>query len=380
MGQVSEGGGVAFRSDTLMENCEISDNETLSPFSGGGGIYTDDDFVARQCTISGNLVGRFTGIDGYSVGGAFANVASGDATFEHCTIVNNFAPPGQGQGGGISSLSSGEISFFGSILIGNDAVDLERIPQASTRVSDLGFNFFGTGEGFNLILNRAPTSVYGISSADGILADLAFNGGKTRTHRLVTSTTSSQINAVDAGPTLLEVMAANLDGAPFLFEQRGGDFPRIVNGRLDIGAYEFQTFIDSDDDGLPDAVEQIVSGLDPSVADANDDLDGDSLSNLDEYLLSGIAAMSDPALRFKVQMTQALSEQEMRLSFPASENREYRVLQSSNLALNFTAIAPDYTRFLSTGTQTLSAPATAPRLFFRIEGQVPSELQETDSP
>ena len=377
-GEISEGGGVGFRSVTLMENCEVAGNETIGASSGGGGIYTDDEFVARQCTISGNIVGKVTGVDGYSVGGAFANVGSRDATFEHCTIVDNFAPEGQGQGGGISSLSFGEISFFATILIGNDVVDLERIPMASTRFVDRGFNFFGIGEGLDLIPNREATSVYGITSTAGILADLDFNGGKTRTHRILASQTVNQISAVDTGPTLADLNAIVLSGSPFLFEQRGADFPRIVNERLDIGAYEFQDFIDSDGDGLPDAVEQVVAELDSSVADSNDDLDGDGLSNLEEYLLSGIAAISDPTLRFELQVERSILTQDVNLLFQASRNREYRVLETSDLLNEFEAVDTAFNRFVEGGLQEESIPVQEPRSFFRIEGRVPNALLEVE--
>lgn len=373
-GMVSEGGGVGFRSVTLMENCEVSDNETIGSSSGGGGIYTDDEFVARQCTISGNVVGRVTGIGGYSVGGAFANVGFRDASFEHCTIVNNFAPMGQGQGGGISTVSSGEISFFATLLIGNDAVDLERIPNAVTRFTDRGFNLFGQGAGLDLIPNRMTTSVYGVTSMGGILADLAFNGGQTRTHRVLVSEEADEVRAVDAGPTLAELDAVSLEGSPFLFEQRGGDFPRVVNGRLDIGAYELQVFLDEDGDGLPDAVEAVVTGLDSSLADGGGDLDEDGLSNLQEYLLLGIAAMSDPTLRFELQIQREASGLEAALSFSASGNREYRILGSQNLEEGFEVLDEDFSRFEEGGEQELRVLAPEPQSFFRIEGQVPEGL------
>jgi len=61
-GFVSEGGGIGLRSVTVMENCEVAENETIGASSGGGGIYTDDEFTAIQTTISGNIVGADTGI------------------------------------------------------------------------------------------------------------------------------------------------------------------------------------------------------------------------------------------------------------------------------------------------------------------------------
>ncbi|KGQ20600.1 hypothetical protein LF41_1137 [Lysobacter dokdonensis DS-58] len=55
------------------------------------------------------------------------------------------------------------------------------------------------------------------------LAPLANNGGPTQTHALL-----SDSPAVDAGNNL----------PVFLYDQRGQGFPRVVNGRADIGAFE----------------------------------------------------------------------------------------------------------------------------------------------
>ena len=375
-GAVSEGGGIGLRSITVMENCEITENETIGPSSGGGGIYTDDEFTAIQSTISGNIVGAATGIMGYSVGGAFANVGFRNASFEHCTIVNNEAPPGAGQGGGISSVSSGTISFFNTILAGNNVDDLERIPNASTRFADLGFNLFGVGFGFSLIPSPQSSSVYGVTSTSTILSDLAFHGGQTRTHRLLDNPSPS-LNVIDGGPTRAEWELAR--DRIFLFEQRGDDFPRVVNGRLDIGAYEFQRVIDSDNDGLPDAVEEIIAGLNPTIADGVADLDQDGICNLDEYHLSGIAAINDNDLRFDLSLAQLPNAGKILLQFTSSSNREYRVRSGTELTQPLQALSADFMTFeqgQQQQPQELQLSAPNPRAFFQIEGQVPDTLRE----
>lgn len=370
-GRVSEGGGIGLRSETLMENCEVSENQTLGSSSGGGGIYTDDTFTAIQTTISGNIVGAITGETGYSVGGAFASVGSQNATFEHCTIVNNEAPSGTGQGGGISSFSFGTISFFNTILAGNRSVDLERIPGSSTRFLDLGFNLFGIGAGFNLITNQQSTTTYNLTSPLDFISDLAFHGGRTRTHRLLNSQTQ-QINAIDIGPTPDQWLAAR--GNTFPLEQRGEDFPRIVNARLDIGAYEFQTFIDRDNDGLPDAVENIVTGLDPDLPDADQDLDGDGLNNLSEYTLSGISAISDNRSSFSLSLNPTRNNGELALTFNGSPNREYRLLSGNNLNTPLQETNPDFTQFPENSPQQFRLLSPGPKAFFQIEARIPPPI------
>jgi len=358
-----------------MENCEVAENETIGASSGGGGIYTDDEFTAIQTTISGNIVGADTGIPGYSVGGAFANVGRRNATFEHCTIVHNQAPSGAGQGGGISSVSFGIISFFNTILAGNDVDDLERVPTAFTRFADLGFNLFGVGSGFDLIPVQQPSSEYGIEIAEvsEVISALDFHGGTTRTHRLLANPTQT-FSAIDAGPTREEWEAAREE--TFLFEQRGGDFPRVVNGRLDIGAYEFQGVIDSDNDGLPDAVEEIIEGLDPTTADGAEDLDQDGINNLTEYTLSGIAAINDNSLRFEVNLALRPDTGEVALRFNNSLNREYRVRSATDLSTPLQALSPDFIQFEKNEAQELRLAAPDSRAFFQVEGQVPDTLKE----
>lgn len=374
-GMVGEGGGIGLRSNTVMEGCEVSENETLGASSGGGGIYTDDTFLARHTTISNNVVGALTGIGGYSVGGAFASVGSGNARFESCTIVGNEAPPGTGQGGGISSVSSGSFLFFATILIGNEAVDLERIPNATTSFIDLGHNLFGLGAALDLIAQPQITSVYGIDSTEGVVSELALHGGRTRTHRLLSGTTAaSETGAIDGGPTRTQYQAVT--GENPLFDQRGGDFPRVVGPRLDVGAYEFQAFLDGDDDGLPDAVEEIVVGLDPALPDSDGDLDRDGISNLGEYKLSGIAAMSDANLALRLSFKFEEEGDEVVVCFPASLNREYRLRGGSELSLALPPLEEDFRRFTDAGEQELVVPLSEQRLFFQLEGRVPNELLE----
>lgn len=368
-GVVSEGGGIGLRSPTVMENCEVSQNETLASSSGGGGIYTDDDFVARNSTLSANVVGAETGVGGYSVGGAFASVG-GDAFFESCTIVDNEAPPGRGQGGGISSLSRGDISFFSTILIGNEATDLDRIQSAG--FIDLGFNLFGIGDGFDLIPVRQTTSIYGVTTREGLLADLDFYGGSTRTHRLLASQQTQEVSAINNGPTRSEF--EEVTEQVLLFDQRGGNFPRLVEGQMDIGAYEFQTSVDGDGDGLPDAVEQIVEGLDPEVPDGDGDLDRDGITNFAEYILLGISAISDPSLRSVLSFEVESAQGEVQVGFQASLDREYRLWVSSDLSDFSEVMGGEYSTFPEDGFQKLSISVVEPSMFFQLEGRIPQNL------
>jgi hypothetical protein len=99
------------------------------------------------------------------------------------------------------------------------------------------------------IQNRLGTIIsrgYNLSSDDGggfltgpgdlvntnpRLGPLRNNGGPTRTHALLLNSP-----AINAGDPNFNPQAFQ---PPLLYDQRNGpDFPRVVNGRIDIGAFE----------------------------------------------------------------------------------------------------------------------------------------------
>ena len=65
---------------------------------------------------------------------------------------------------------------------------------------------------------------------DPVLGQLADNGGPTLTHALLPASP-----AIDAGDNSL---AVDENGSPLVFDQRGEGFDRIVDGTVDIGAFE----------------------------------------------------------------------------------------------------------------------------------------------
>lgn len=360
-GNVGEGGGIASRSIMVIEDCEISENETLGRSSGGGGIFTDTRITISQTTISRNVVGAApgTGEAGYSVGGAFANVGSESATFLSCTITENFAPIGKGQGGGLSSLSLGVLSFQNCIVTGNQGGgDLDETPNRALTYRDDGANLFGVVTDTNLaqLANRNPTSRYEVG--DPNLSDLDFFGGTTRVHLPLAGSP-----ALDGGSALSE-------GLP-LVDQRGGDFPRLVGERLDIGSVEQQQLIDENNNSLPDAVERIIAGFEES----NGDFDGDGASDVLEYLFLGVAAISDAALSPSFEIQQLPDASTLQINFATSPNREYRLLAAPNLQDPLTPVVPAFERFLPTPGGRFSVTIDSPRAFYRVEARIPPAFQ-----
>lgn len=95
---------------------------------------------------------------------------------------------------------------------GNFAIEI------GTAFSSLGYNLTNS--------SAIPNSATGdIAGTDPLIGPVADNGGETLTHGLLHSSL-----AIDGGdPTFVP---------PPTFDQRGIGFPRIIRGRVDIGAYE----------------------------------------------------------------------------------------------------------------------------------------------
>jgi hypothetical protein len=115
------------------------------------------------------------------------------------------------------ALASGALRTRNSILAGNTAETIA--PDLSGNLGSVGHNLIGDqtgGNGFD------DTDLLNVDPQLGPLQD---NGGPTWTHALVKGSA-----AIDAGD--------NTDAPEF--DQRGPSFLRIVNGIIDIGAYEVQ--------------------------------------------------------------------------------------------------------------------------------------------
>jgi hypothetical protein len=103
-----------------------------------------------------------------------------------------------------------------TIVAGNSA---DASPDLAGVLASSGFNLFGNSSGGS---GYAPTDILDVVALLGPLAD---NGGPTQTRALLSG--SPAINAGD-----------NADAPEW--DQRGPGFPRIVDGQIDIGAFEVQ--------------------------------------------------------------------------------------------------------------------------------------------
>jgi hypothetical protein len=221
----SGGGGGIYNNHTLTVNESTFSGNNANDSEGGGGIENDGSLTVNECTLSGNYANNAQdgggGIDNH---GTLTNVSS--------TLSGNAAnyPSGGigiGGGGGISSvgnaMNSPTVTIVNSIVAGNGAMagagaDIYIYNESDTAVV---LTYGGTNIVQSLVSSNKVTGPDPINAAP-LLAPLGNYGGLTQT-----------MPPLPGSPALATgSVAANT----FDTDQRG--FPRVVNGRVDIGAVE----------------------------------------------------------------------------------------------------------------------------------------------
>ncbi|HLJ93592.1 MAG TPA: choice-of-anchor Q domain-containing protein, partial [Gemmataceae bacterium] len=193
----------------------------------GGGILNDSgaNLTITNSTISGNNA---------SVGAGIGNIGTGTAIVQNSTITGNTAFA-SGGGGGIYNFG-GTLRLFnttlannmgGGGLINNGGTLFTKNAIISGNVGgDISGNI--GSQGHNLIRNPTGGSGFALSdifNLDPLLLPLANNSGPTQTMALGFGSP-----AIDQGDNT---------GAPAT-DQRDTGFARIINGIIDIGAFEDQ--------------------------------------------------------------------------------------------------------------------------------------------
>jgi len=252
------GGGIFSRGNLVVRSSTVSGNSAGnvdSSIGNGGGIYVSmvANATVENSTISGNFAARQGGGIGASNSGQQLNVLQstisgnvarlgggingGNVTLRHSTVTDNSAILVRGDLGVVGGISAPRITVDHSIVAGNEEAresgpDLKGIVIATYSL---------IGSNFGTMLAEAPVNspdangniiggpIHGV--IDPMLDPLADNGGPTLTHALLPG--SPAINAGD-----LNAMAG-ANGVP-LYDQRGEPFGRVFNGRIDIGAFEYQ--------------------------------------------------------------------------------------------------------------------------------------------
>ncbi|HVM63180.1 MAG TPA: choice-of-anchor Q domain-containing protein [Verrucomicrobiae bacterium] len=218
------GGGIANGGTLTVANSTVTGNSGFV----GGGLYNDTTLTVSNSTVSGNFANSGGGIENNGTVRIANSTVSGNSTggsgggarnFGSLTIANStFSGNSAGTGGSIYNGASLEL---GSTILkagGSGA----NIANAGGTVTSDGYNLSSDdGGGF---LTATGDQI----NTDPMLGPLQDNGGPTLTHALLCGSP-----AIDAGDPSFQ--------PPPDFDQRGPGFPRVVNGRIDIGAFELQT-------------------------------------------------------------------------------------------------------------------------------------------
>lgn len=247
----SDGGGIYTRVTSIATNQVVINNATFTnnqSASDGGAIRAHYNALVTitGCTFTGNF--------GSSEGGAIDSSVAKNLTISNSTFTNNRAGTiggalqcglgtvtllndtisgnrvGATYGGGLNIRSTG-VKLSNTIIAGNfqgsgsTPNDISGYAFSSTRYNadpSSSYNIIGSG-GSGGLVNGTNNNQVGVTNLG--LGSLTDNGGPTQTMALLAGSP-----AIDRGGNAL-VTAGMTD-------QRG--LPRIVNGRVDVGAFEVQ--------------------------------------------------------------------------------------------------------------------------------------------
>jgi hypothetical protein len=229
-----EGGGINVNGTLNISNTTISSN---GAGVSGGGVNGYGTITITNSTISGNVAGITQPY--LSLGGGIYNF--GTLTVTNCTISGNYAHGSTGKGGGWGGGIYGGAQITNSTLSGNEADVHGGSIYGGT--FDIGNSILNGGSPENIYDATVTSHGYNVCSDNGggllngpgdlintdpILGPLQDNGGPTFTHELLTGSP-----AIDAGDPKFT--------PPPYYDQRGPDFWRVRNGRIDVGPFEVQT-------------------------------------------------------------------------------------------------------------------------------------------
>jgi hypothetical protein len=213
----NNGGGILSGGTVTVSSSTLSANSAAN----GGGISNSGTLTVSNSTLSGNSAGN---------GGAIYNSVNFrfTLTVSDSTLSGNSASR---SGGGLynSTMSASSPVLHNTLIAGNfgGATGTTRDDVSGPLDPSGDYNLIGDGTGMSGLSDGVNGNQVGSASApiDPLLGPLQDNGGPTFTMSLLPGSP-----AIDAGNN---AYATDWD-------QRGPGYPRIVNGIIDIGAFEVQ--------------------------------------------------------------------------------------------------------------------------------------------
>ncbi|WP_428308554.1 choice-of-anchor Q domain-containing protein [Lacipirellula sp.] len=243
----------------------------------GGAIFNEAGIVIiSNSTLAANTaVGGVGDVGGSGIGGAVFN-HNGTITISSSTIFANIAAQA---GRGVYNLGDDQYATTDSITAAA-VINNTIIGQAGAAAGEdftgatIGNGVNATSGSYNLIRTSSGFAGGVVSTADPKLGPLQSNGGPTPTMGLLAG--SPAIDAGNPGYT-----------APPSVDQRGGAFARVLNGRIDVGAYEGVASVaasadfnaDSKVDGRDFLAWQRGFGIASGATKANGDADNNGAVN-----------------------------------------------------------------------------------------------------
>jgi hypothetical protein len=196
-----------------VHNCTLIGNSTDIECVGGGIYNNGDSGIAMTELVNSTLNGNVS----CAGGGIFSDGYGGTGLVRiiNCTFSDNSSPCGNAN----SIESEGAMVEIGNTIL-KAGPGGENISMLDAALTSLGYNLSDDDGGGFLTATGDQTNT------NPMLGPLQDNGGPTFTHALLPG--SPAIDAGDPNAT-----------SPPDFDQRGPGFPRVVNGRIDIGAFEY---------------------------------------------------------------------------------------------------------------------------------------------
>ncbi|MDF7825045.1 choice-of-anchor Q domain-containing protein [Pontiellaceae bacterium B12227] len=245
MNSATAGGG---SNGGTLTNCTL----TLNSANDGGGSYAG---TLNNCTLSGNTATRWGGgshgstLNNCSLTENSAETSGGGSylgTLNNCLVAENSAID-EGGGGYAGTFNNCTVTgnSAGDKGGGNRNCTLRNCIVWGNSATTSNDNWYDTGSPDLFCCCTTPDP----GGAGNVAADPLFISTETGDYRI-----SMASPCIDAGSNTYVNVATDLDGNP-----------RIANGTVDIGAFEYVGSVDSDGDLFSDQ-EEFIAGTDPTNA------------------------------------------------------------------------------------------------------------------
>ncbi len=352
-----ENGGGAYNS--TLYNCILTDNS--AGFWGGGGASS---CLLYNCKLTGNSTSGYGG----GVGGG--------STLYNCTLITNSGYYG---GGAIGC------RLYDCTLIGNSATVGSGICYSTIYNSTIAGNvsdYSGGGANESTLYNCTLTCNSSKNRGAGVMGSTLYNcivyyntatnepnyddissfyyscttplpegEGNISTEPLFVNLTNGNLRLQSNSPC---INAGNNDYVSLGVDLDGN--PRISDGTVDMGAYEFQCLTNT-----PFYNWLIEYSLPTDGSADYIDSDGDGLNNWQEYQLGTNPLNKNTPGHFS--LIQRLSNYKIHLNFLGEPNKQYKIDTSSNLINWIEFISISITN--ADGSSVIDETNTAPLRFYR---------------